>query len=128
VCVNSRTGAEIWRKNFQTDFSGYPGRWSYTESPLVDGDKLVCTPGATAATIVALDKKTGEVIWKCAVPVDDTSAHYSSIVVAEVGGIRQYVQLLAAGVVGVAAKDGRFLWKYERLGRNTANIPTPIVL
>jgi outer membrane protein assembly factor BamB len=71
---------------------------------------------------------TGDIIWKCAVPFNDATAGYSSIVIAEVGGIKQYVQLMAAGVVGVSAKDGKFLWLYDKLGNNTANIPTPIVL
>jgi outer membrane protein assembly factor BamB len=128
ACLDAASGAVRWRKNFKKDFGGRCGGWNYTESPLVDGDRLVCTPGAKDATLVAFDKKTGEVLWKCAVPVDDTTAGYSSIVVAEVGGIRQYVQLLAAGVVGVAANDGKFLWKYDRFARNTANIPTPIIL
>jgi outer membrane protein assembly factor BamB len=128
VCVDATSGTLLWRKNFQKDFGGQSGGWRYTESPLVDGDRLVCTPGAKDATVVALDKKTGEVVWKCAAPIRETTAGYSSIVVAEVGGIRQYVQLLSGGVIGVTAKDGTFLWKYEKLGHNTANIPTPIVL
>jgi outer membrane protein assembly factor BamB len=128
ACLDVATGSLLWRKSFPKDFSGQCGGWHYTESPLVDGEKLVCTPGAKNATLVAFDKKTGAVMWKCAVPVNDPTAGYSSIVVAEVGGVRQYVQLLAAGVVGVAARDGKFLWKYEKLGNNTANIPTPIVL
>jgi outer membrane protein assembly factor BamB len=128
VCLNAETGKEQWHRNFETDFRGKCGGWHYTESPLVDGDRLVCTPGARDATMAALDKKTGEVIWKCAAPLEDTTAGYSSVVVADVGGVRQYVQLLAGGVIGVAAKDGKFLWKYEALGHNTANIPTPIVL
>jgi hypothetical protein len=94
----------------------------------VDGDRLVCTPGGKDATMVALDKRTGDVIWKCAIPFEDTTAGYSSVVIARVGGVRMYVQLLAGGVAGVAVKDGKFLWKYDKLGNNTANIPTPIVL
>jgi outer membrane protein assembly factor BamB len=128
VCAAADSGEIRWRKRFSKDFGGRSGGWQFTESPLVDGDKLVCTPGGKEATIVALDKNTGNVVWKCAVPVDDTTAGYSSIVVAEVGGIRQYVQLIAAGVVGIAADDGRFLWLYDELGNNTANIPTPIVI
>jgi outer membrane protein assembly factor BamB len=128
VCLDAETGKERWHKNFEKDFGGKCGGWRYTESPLVDGDRLVCTPGARDATLVALDKKTGDVLWKCAAPLQDTTAGYSSVVVAEAGGVRQYVQLLAGGVIGVAAQDGKFLWKYEKLGHNTANIPTPIVL
>lgn len=128
VGIRTANGEVAWRKSFFKDFQGKYGGWKFTESPLIDGDKLVCTPGGKDAGMVALNKKTGEVIWKCAIPVNDSTAGYSSIVIAEVGGIRQYVQLMAAGVVGVSAKDGKFLWKYEKLGNNTANIPTPIVL
>jgi outer membrane protein assembly factor BamB len=128
VCADVANGRVRWHKNFGKDWGGKCGGWQFTESPLVDGDKLVSTPGGKEATIVALDKKTGREIWKCAVPVGDTTAGYSSIVIANVAGIRQYVQLIAAGVVGVAADDGKFLWLYDELGNNTANIPTPVIL
>jgi outer membrane protein assembly factor BamB len=124
VCLSCDTGKELWRKSFPTDFKGRSGGWNYTESPLIDGEKLVCTPGGKDATLVALDKKTGDVIWKSAL---GDGAAYSSIVVSEANGIRQYVQLLPSGVVGVSARDGKLLWKYDRLGKNTANIPTPII-
>jgi len=128
VCVSVSDGAVRWHKNFKRDFGGEPGGWNYTESPLVDGDKIVCTPGAKDGLLVALNKLSGDVVWKCASPFAESAAAYSSIVVADVGGIRHYVQLTAGGVVGVAAKDGALLWSYDRLGHNTANIPTPIVL
>ena len=128
VCASVADGAVRWRKNFKTDFGGNCGGWNYTESPLVDGEKLVCTPGAKDALVVALDKRTGNVLWKCASPFEDATAGYSSVVIAEAGGVRHYVQLAAGGVVGVRASDGKLLWSYGRLGNNTANIPTPIVL
>ncbi len=124
VCLNIKDGSEVWRKNFAKGLKGQSGGWNYTESPLIDGDKLVCTPGGKNA-IVALDKKTGDVIWKSDY---EGQAGYSSIVVSTAGGIRQYVQLLAGGVVGVNATDGKLLWKYDKFAGNTANIPTPIVL
>ena len=124
------SGVERWRKNFQKDFGGRSGGWNYTESPLVDGDKLVCTPGGNDAAIVALNKLTGEVIWKGVAPADNT-AGYSSIVISEATGVRQYVQLMAGGLVSFAAADGKMLWRYgekgDRFGGNVANIPTPIV-
>jgi outer membrane protein assembly factor BamB len=126
VCLRVADGSEVWRKSLPKDFKGNSGHWHYTESLLVDGDKLVCTPGGKEATLTALDKKSGSVIWKAAVP-GGSSAGYSSIVISEAGGIRQYVQLLAAGVVGIDAKSGRFLWKYDKFAGNTANVPTPIV-
>jgi outer membrane protein assembly factor BamB len=126
VCIDA-TGKRLWHHNLMKEFGGVCGDWRYCESPLVDGDRVIVTPGGKNATMVALDKKSGETLWKCAIPAKHTEAGYSSVVVANVGGVKQYVQLINGGLVGVA-EDGRFLWKYEKLGPNTANIPTPIVL
>ena len=132
VCVDAKTGREQWRKNLMRDFGGQMmSVWGYSESPLVDGEKLICTPGAKAAMIVALDKKTGRLIWRSAVPSfgqrGKDGAGYASCVVSEGGGIRQYVTLVGRGLIGVAAKDGKFLWGYDRVANGTANIPTPVV-
>ncbi len=127
VCLEIATGKEQWRKNFRGEFNGrMMSSWGYSESPLVDGDHVICTPGGSDATLVALQKKTGDVVWKAKVPGGD-AAGYASAVVAEVGGVRQYVQLLERGIVGVAARDGKFLWRYDKIANGTANIPTPIV-
>jgi len=127
VCLETVTGKEKWRKNFRSDFNGrMMSSWGYSESPLVDGENVICTPGGSDATLVALKKKTGDVVWKAKVPGGD-AAGYASAVVAEVGGVRQYVQLLERGIVGVAAKDGKYLWRYDKIANGTANIPTPIV-
>ena len=129
VCATV-TGKELWRKSYVKDFGGSVPTWKFCESPLVDGDKLICTPGSDKATMVALNKKTGKVIWLSAVPGGGGSGSgYSSIVISQGGGVRQYVQLLGAGTgcIGVDAKSGKFLWKYERVGNGTASIPTPII-
>ena len=126
VCLATDTGLERWRKNLRTDFGGKPGEWAYAESPLLDGNQLICTPGGTDATLVALNKKTGDVIWRCAVPGSD-AATYASAIVVEVGGIRQYVQFLEKGLVGVEAKTGKFLWRYARTALGSpAVILTPL--
>ncbi len=126
VCLETATGKERWRKSLRADFGGLPGVWAYAESPLLDGDKLICTPGGTNATLVALNKNTGAVIWRCAVPGGD-EATYSSAIIVEAGGGRQYVQFLAKGLVGVEAKSGKFLWRYEKTAVGSpAVILTPI--
>ena len=130
VCVNAADGKELWRKSYKNDFGGSVPTWKYCESPLVDGDKLICTPGGRDATLVALNKKTGATIWECAVPGGEGSgAGYASTVISQGGGVKQYVQLMGAGTgcIGVAAADGKFLWKYARVANGTASIPTPIV-
>jgi outer membrane protein assembly factor BamB len=127
VCLKVKDGERVWRRNLLKEFGGVYGGWHYCESPLVDGDRVIVTPGGKDATMVALNKKTGETIWKCALPLKNTDAGYSSVVIAKVGDVKQYVQLLNGGVVGVST-DGKPLWQYEKLGPNTANIPTPIIL
>lgn len=133
VCVRAENGQEVWRKNFAKDFGGkMMSGWGFSESPLVDGDVLVCTPGGKDAILAGLDKRTGEVRWKTSLPKEIGThgldgAAYASIVVSEGGGVRQYVQLVGKGLIGVAARDGKFLWAYNRIANETANIPTPIV-
>lgn len=126
------TGKEVWRKDFAKDFEGKMAtQWGYSESVLVDGDKLICTPGGPQAMMVALDKKTGAVIWKCAAPDIEgkgkDGASYSSPVVVEGGGVRQYVTLTGKGAIGVAAQDGKFLWGYNNIGNTMALTMTPVV-
>jgi outer membrane protein assembly factor BamB len=126
ACVETGAGKVRWQKNLRADFGGKPGTWAYSESPLIDGDTLVCTPGGSEATLVALNKKNGDVIWKCAVAEGDEAA-YASAIVVEVGGVKQYVQLLQKGLVGVESKTGKFLWRYSKpISRYGANIPTPL--
>jgi outer membrane protein assembly factor BamB len=130
VCAKAKDGKEVWRKDFTKDFGGKAGGWNYTESPLIDGDSLIVTPGGSEATMLALDKKTGNVTWKGAVPGGDT-AGYASPVIANFGNTKQYITLMANGLVSFDAKSGKMLWRYgtknDRFGGNTANIPTPII-
>jgi outer membrane protein assembly factor BamB len=126
ACVETDTGKIKWKKSLRADFGGKQGHWAYAESPLIDGDTLVCTPGGSQATLVALNKHTGEVLWKCALPEADDAA-YSSAIIVQAGGTKQYVQLLQKGLVGIDAKTGKFLWRYGKpVSAFDANIPTPV--
>jgi outer membrane protein assembly factor BamB len=125
VCVDAARGREKWRKNIQEEFRGESGGWNYSESVLIDGDLLLCSPGGNDATVVALNKNNGAVIWKTSLP-GAGQAHYSSWVVSNAAGVKQYVRLYQGGTYGIEAKSGKYLWHYDVLGRNTANIPTPI--
>lgn len=130
ACVETAGGTVRWRKSLRKDFGGKPGMWAYSESPLVDGDAVVVTPGGEKATIVALNKATGDVLWQSPVPSEVKGgeyAAYSSAVVAEAAGVKQYVQFLGTGVVGVDAKTGKFLWRYGATGKGPANMMTPVV-
>jgi outer membrane protein assembly factor BamB len=126
ACLETASGKLVWQKSLRSDFGGKPGAWAYSESPLVDGDVLVCTPGGKEATLVALQKKTGETVWKAPTPEAD-QANYASIIVVDAGGRKQYVQFLSKGLVGIDAKTGGLLWRYDKTAKgSTANIPTPV--
>lgn len=113
ACVEIATGKILWTKSLRNDFGGAPGVWAYSESPLVDGNKVIVTPGGENATLVALDKKTGATLWKSAIP-GEKAASYASAIAVEIGGVRQYVQYLSKGVVGVEAATGKLLWRFDK--------------
>jgi outer membrane protein assembly factor BamB len=126
ACLEAATGKIAWHTNIRGTFGGKPGQWAYAESVLIDGDTLVCTPGGPTATIVALNKTTGAPLWTCAVPEADQAA-YASVTIVNAGGVKQYVQFLQKGLVGVEAKTGKLLWRYEGSAKGSpANIPTPV--
>ena len=127
-CLAAADGKMIWQKDFTTDFGGRlmsAPNWGFSESPLVDGNLVICTPGGTNGTMAALDKNTGAVVWRSKEWIDPTG--FSSAIVAEVGGIRQYIQQASKGVAGISAKDGKLLWKFDYdAARISAVIPTPV--
>ncbi|MBC8354382.1 MAG: PQQ-binding-like beta-propeller repeat protein [Planctomycetes bacterium] len=131
-CLSIDTGDVLWQRSYLKDFDGVmmSGR-GYGESPLVDGGRLICTPGGPEVTMAALDKLTGELIWQATAPelgdAGRAGAGFSSPVISNATGVRQYVQLIGRGLIGVRASDGEFLWGYNTLANQTANIPTPIV-
>jgi outer membrane protein assembly factor BamB len=131
VCLQASDGAVVWQKGFHTQWGGkMMSEWGFSESPLVDGKAVICTPGSRQAMLVALDKMTGEELWRSSLPPDSKlseGAGYSSIVISEGAGERQYVTLTGCGVVGVRASDGEFLWSYPQVANDTANIPTCLV-
>jgi outer membrane protein assembly factor BamB len=112
VCLEAGTGKLRWHKHLEKEFHGNRGTWAYTESPLIDGDRLVCTPGGPTALMLALDKHTGAVRWQTG-GEDANRAGYASVIAVEAAGVKQYVQFIGSGVIGVAANDGRLLWKYK---------------
>jgi outer membrane protein assembly factor BamB len=125
VALRAATGDVLWRRNVRKEFGGVPGTWGYAESPLIDGDRLIITPGGAEATLLAVNKHTGESLWRSAVPGGDRAA-YSSAIVTAAAGRRQYVQFLDKGVVGVDAGTGTFLWRYTGTAGGPANIASPV--
>lgn len=132
VCLETKFGKIRWQKNLARDFGGkMMSVWKWSESPLIDGDRLICTPGVADAGLVALNKTTGELIWKTKLPnlgpVGKDGAGYTSIVAADIDGVRQYLTIIGRGAVGVSAADGKLLWNYNRIANRVANIPSPVV-
>ncbi|HEX3151946.1 MAG TPA: PQQ-binding-like beta-propeller repeat protein [Gemmataceae bacterium] len=124
VCLEADTGKTVWAKNYGKDFKGKRGGWGYAESVLIDGDRLICTPGGPDGAMAALNKKTGEPVWRSTDFTD--AAEYVSIIKIEVGGVQQYVTATQGGVYGIRAKDGKKLWSEKVAVNGVATIPTPI--
>jgi outer membrane protein assembly factor BamB len=134
ACLDATGGKELWKVDLVKDFrSGIP-KWGFNQSVLVDGDKVICSPGSASAALAALNADTGAVIWRAAVPNVGGGHGYSTPVKATIGGVAQYVCLVggnpghtAGGVIGVRADTGKLLWQYTKVGSGTASIPTVIV-
>ena len=123
VCLDANKGTPKWGKSLTKEFGGQVPGWGYAESVIVDGDRVVCTPGGDKGTMLALDRKTGKKLWQSVEWKD--GAHYVSAIVAEIDGVRQYIQLTAESVAGIEAESGRVLWRNDRKGE-TAVIPSPV--
>jgi outer membrane protein assembly factor BamB len=125
ACLDT-AGKTKWTKNLMTDFAGKVGNWAYSESVLVDGDLVVCTPGGKKAALLAVNKKTGEPVWMTERDEEEI-ADYASIMPVETERGKEYVQFFRGGVIGVDAKTGKFLWRYKATIDMGANILTPVV-
>jgi outer membrane protein assembly factor BamB len=124
ACVNTQDAHVTWKRNILMDFRGSNPNWLLSESPLVDGNKLIVTPGGRGAGMVALDKASGKEIWRCAQLSDE--AGYASCVIADVHNVRTIMNLTADAGVGVRASDGKLMWRYEKAANGTANCTTPV--
>jgi outer membrane protein assembly factor BamB len=135
TCLKAETGEIVWTKHLKDDFGGSVPGWGFCESPTIDGDKVIVTPGGRDGAVVALNKLTGEVVWRSA-DVGD-KAHYCSAVVVESHGVRQVITFTGGlgskrspgappRVVGLDAETGDLLWSYEKSANRTANVSTPL--
>lgn len=117
-------GTMVWQRNILKDFNGRNISWLLSESPLVDGNLVIVSPGGRGASIVALDKMTGQTVWTTKELHDE--AGYASSVVADIQGVRTVITLTSEAGVGVRVSDGKLMWKYRPAANNTANITTPV--
>lgn len=123
ICAETATGKLIWQIDLLGRFGARNITWGISESPLIDGDRVIVTPGGRNAGVVALNKTDGSIIWQS----ESDRAGYSSAVSATIAGVPQYVLLTASAGIGVRASDGRLLWRYENVANGTANAATPII-
>jgi outer membrane protein assembly factor BamB len=117
-------GSVIWQRNILRDFRGDNPYWLLSESPLIDGNLVIVTPGGRGAGVVALDKMSGKTVWASKELSD--GAGYSSPIVADVGGVRTIMAFTAEAGVGVRANDGKLMWRNSSSANGTANIATPV--
>jgi outer membrane protein assembly factor BamB len=124
ACIRNKDASVIWKRNILSDFGGRNPYWLISESPLLDGNKLIVTPGGRGAGIVALDKTSGKEIWRSSDLSDQ--AGYASCIIADVHDVRTIMNLTSDAGVGVRANDGKLMWRYEKAANGTANCTTPV--
>lgn len=136
VCLKAADGEEVWSRDFKDWDGKMMSGWGFSESPLVDGDNVICTPGGERGVVVCLNKLTGDSVWAAVLKGSKVNeggknlnqgAGYASPIVSHGGGVKQYVQLVGRGLIGVRASDGKVLWRYDQVGNTTANIPTAVI-
>jgi len=127
-CLDGAEGSKVWSKNLASDFDGKSGGWGYSESPLVDGNKVLIGPGGSDSPVVALDKDSGKTIWKASgFEVGAGKAEYATVVAVDLNGKRQYLRLFNDKLVSLDSETGELLWITDWPGgKSPAVIPTPI--
>lgn len=124
VAMNATDGKILWSKDILTEFGGENIRWGVTENLLVDGDKLFCTPGGTKASMIALDRKTGSLIWKTE-PNGEKSA-YCSPAIVKLANRNLLVTHTGNVIIGVDAETGKLLWSFDHPNKYAIQPNTPV--
>jgi len=124
VCLQVADGKVVWRRNILKEFGGRNINWLISESPLVDGNRVIVTPGGRNAGMAALDKMSGATVWVSKELSDE--AGYASSVIGDVQGVRTIMTFTGNSGVGVRASDGKLMWRHGNVANSTANITTPI--
>ncbi len=126
-CLNAQNGQQIWKQNILSTYGAKNIQWGISESPLVDGEKVICTPGGTVATMVALNKQNGSPVWLAKVP-GNPKAGYASPIIAVIQGRKQYINFSHDGLLGVDANNGVPIWGDNNASNGTANCSSAIAI
>jgi outer membrane protein assembly factor BamB len=123
-CIQLTTGRVVWKKHLAQDYTAGRPTWGYCSAPLIVGDHLIVNPGAKHASLVALDRRTGELRWMTA----GRAPGYACLVLAKLGGVRQIVGYDATTLGGWDPHTGERLWELLPELDGDYNVPTPIVV
>lgn len=123
AAMDGATGKVFWKVNVLSQYGGSNIQWGLSESPLVLSDRILINAGGRGASLVALKKTDGSLIWKS----QSDQAGYSSAVLHEAGGVRQAIFFTGERALGVDVATGKLLWSYNQVSNQTANIATPVV-
>lgn len=123
LCLNAATGALVWSRHLVNDFGGFLPTWGYSGSPLVEGEMLIVETGSAGRAVVALEKRTGRVVWANG----NYLAAYSSPVAFDLARDRAVAVFSAVGLTGRAVSNGRILWHQPWTTSYNVNAATPIV-
>lgn len=124
ACLRAKDGSRVWSRNILRDFGGDNPKWLISESPLIDGNRVIVSPGGNGAGIVALDKMSGKTVWTTKDLSDE--AGYSSCIIEDVAGVRTIMNFTSTAAVGVRASDGKVMWRHTKAANRTANCTTPV--
>ncbi len=122
--LDAASGKTKWKVNLKSDFGGKTPTWGYSESPLVDGDRVIACPGGKEF-LVALELSTGKKVMGSS--GFDHAPHYVSVLKHTVDNVPMYITAAQPGLVAFSAKDGSVLWTNGSSGNGPATIPTPVV-
>jgi len=124
ACLDAKTGEMVWEKNILKTFGAKNIQWGLSASPVIDGDLVLVIPGGEGASVAALNKKTGETVWK----TGEGGAAYASPQPIRVGGDKQILFFTAAGLLAVEPTAGKELWSLPWKTEFDCNIATPLVV
>jgi len=125
ICLSAKTGEKIWSVNILEAFGSSNITWALAESLLIDGNHVICLPGGPQASVVALDKMTGQPVWKAASAEGD-KAGYATATLVECEGLRIILTMTEKALIGVDADGGELLFRFEHRTRYNVNATKPI--
>jgi outer membrane protein assembly factor BamB len=124
VCMLTTSGEILWSKDLFKDFDGENITWGVTETVVVDGDKVFCTPGGSKNNVIALNRFSGKLIWSCS-GEGDISAYCTPLLI-ELPTIKILVTMTANNIIGIDAASGQKMWSHVQTNRWSVHANTPI--